>query len=232
VLAFTDADCVPAPDWLARGLAALDDAELVQGAVVPERPPGPLDRTIRVTAPSGLFETANLLVRRPVFAAAGGFAPGLTPGGGKELGEDVLFGWAARRAGARVAFAPDAVVAHAVVARGAAGFVAERARLRAFPELVRRVPELRGAVLHRRVFLTPRTAAFDLAAAAALLAVATRRPAPLALALAPYARIAARATAGLPPRARARLAAVHLAADAAGCAALVTGSVRARTPVL
>jgi glycosyltransferase involved in cell wall biosynthesis len=39
VLAFTDADCRPAPDWLERGLVALRDADLVAGAV--ELPLGP-----------------------------------------------------------------------------------------------------------------------------------------------------------------------------------------------
>jgi glycosyltransferase involved in cell wall biosynthesis len=33
VLAFTDADCVPEPDWLEAGLAALEQADVVAGAV-------------------------------------------------------------------------------------------------------------------------------------------------------------------------------------------------------
>ena len=225
VLAFTDADCFPESTWLERGLAAIEDRDLVQGAVTPERPPGPFDRTVWVTGPHGLFETANLLVRRDVFTALGGFPTGLTPGGGKELGEDVLFGWLARRNGARVGFALDAVVAHAVLERGARGFVAERRRLEAFPALAAAVPELRSAAFWRRGFLTKRSAAFD--AAALALALATRRPGALAAAL-PYAALVAKDA-----RSRgARYAAASVVADAVGAAALVAGSIRHRSPLL
>ncbi|MBI5105906.1 MAG: glycosyltransferase, partial [Solirubrobacterales bacterium] len=83
VVAFTDADCAPAPGWLTAALAALDaGADVVQGPVVP--PPGahvgPFDRTLRVTAPSPLFETANLVVRRAWLERAGGFAAPVAAG--------------------------------------------------------------------------------------------------------------------------------------------------------
>ena len=102
-LAAPDADCFPEPAWLERGLGAMGQVDLVQGRVRPERDPAPFDRTVWVSSPGGLFETANLLVRRHLFAALGGFPPGLRPGGGKEMGEDVLFGWAARRCARAVA---------------------------------------------------------------------------------------------------------------------------------
>lgn len=220
VLAFTDADCAPEPAWLERGLAAMDRADLVQGAVRPERPPGPFDRTVWVSRPGGLFETANLFVRRDVFCALGGFPPGLTPRGGKELGEDVLLGWAAKRSGARVAFAQDAVVAHAVFERTAKEFIADRARLAAFPALADAVPELRSALFWRRLFLTRRSAAFD----AALLGLIIRRRA----AALPYAALVVRdaRTRGT------KAAAANVAADAVGAAALAAGSIRQRAPVL
>ncbi len=228
VLAFTDADCRPEPGWLAAGLAAIaTGADLVQGAVRPDGDAGPWDHTIRVAAPHGLFETANLLIRRELFERLGGFEPWLLPRGGKELGEDVWLGWRARRAGARIAFAGDAVVRHAVIPRSARAFVAERARLRFFPAMTARIPELREAFLHHRYFLSERSLAFD-AAVAGLVAGSRRRPL-LALALAgPYAR-------ALWGDARAegpRSAGVLAAADAVGGASLVAGSVRARTIVL
>src|SRR5918998_1202416 len=34
-LAFLDSDCEPVPEWLAEGVAALEDADYVQGKVVP-----------------------------------------------------------------------------------------------------------------------------------------------------------------------------------------------------
>jgi glycosyltransferase involved in cell wall biosynthesis len=219
VLAFTDADCFPEPGWLEHGLAALREADLVQGVVRPERDPGPFDRTVWVSAPGGLFETANLLVRRDVFLALGGFPRGLTPGGGKEMGEDVLFGWTARRSGARIAFAEDAVVRHAVFPRGPRAYIGERRRLAAFPALAAAVPELRSAVFWRRGFLNARSAAFD----AAVIGLAVRRPA----AALPYATLVARDARRLGPRA----AAVRVAADAVGAAALVAGSIRHRSPL-
>ena len=75
LLAFTDADCEPAPSWLSRGLACLEEADLVQGAVRPTAgsEPGPFDHTVTVERRSGLFETANLLIRRDLFQRLGGF---------------------------------------------------------------------------------------------------------------------------------------------------------------
>lgn len=230
VLAFTDADCAPTPGWLAAALAALDaGADLVQGAVTP--PPGahvgPWDRTVWVTHHFGLFETANILVRREAFDRAGGFEPWLSPKRSKELGEDVWLGWRAVRAGARTTFAPEALVHHAVFERDARGFVAERLRLRYFPEMARRVPELRDAFFHRRVFLTRRSAAFDLALASVAVAAARRRPLALVGTL-PYARLLAADV-----RIRGvRCTAVHAVADAVGFGALAAGTVAARCTVL
>lgn len=217
VLAFTDADCFPRPDWLEQGLEALAGADLVQGRVTPERAPGPYDRTVYVEDFAGLFQTANLLITHELFDRLGGFEPGWTPGGGKELGEDAWLGWRAKRLGATVAFATDAVVEHAVIPRGAAGYVAERRRLAAFPAMVDRIPELRSTLCWRRPFLTARGAAFDAAAIGLLAAAVTRRPAPLALAL-PYLRH--------------RPGPAHAAADAVGAAALLAGSIKARRLLL
>jgi glycosyltransferase involved in cell wall biosynthesis len=224
VLAFLDADCVPQPDWLREGVRALESADLVQGRTTP--PPdaarGPFDRTLWVVAPWGLFETANLFVRRDLFERIGGFEPWLSPARSKELAEDVWFGWRAVRSGARAAFCDAAVVHHAVFARGPRDYVAERLRLRYFPAMAKRIPELRQTFFWHRVFLTPRSAAFDLALAGAVVAAATRRPWPLALA-APYLRIARRRPRAWPG---------DLAADAVGLASLLAGSARARSLVL
>ncbi|HEX8120681.1 MAG TPA: glycosyltransferase [Solirubrobacteraceae bacterium] len=219
LLAFTDADCFPEPGWLARGTAALEDADLVQGAVLPERDPGPFDRSVYVRGPHGLFETASLFVRRDLFERLGGFEERwLVPPDGKELGEDVLLGWRARRSGARVVFAADAVVRHAVFPRGPHGFVAERSRLAAFPAIADRIPEVRSAALHRRLFLTERSLAFD----AALLSPA------FPLLAAPYALRVARDV----RRDGGRVAAARAIADAAALGALVRGSWRHRAVVL
>ena len=233
VLAFLDADCDPQPGWLDAGLRALEEADLVQGAVrpPPRAAPGPFDRTLWVNCESGLYETANLFVRRETFDAVGGFESWLRPRSGIELGEDILFGWRARRAGARTAFAADAVAHHAVFGRGPHDYVAERARLRFFPAIAARVPELREQFFFRRVFLSSRSAAFDLALAAAGAALAGRRPA-AAAAAAPYAFLLARHSRRAGRRRWAAVALADLAADAVGAAALAVGSVRHRSPLL
>jgi glycosyltransferase involved in cell wall biosynthesis len=228
VLAFTDADCVPEPGWLAAGLEEMAAADLVQGRVLPpdDVDIGPYDRYLTVTAEYGLYETANLFITRELFERLGGFESILTPRRGIELGEDVWLGWRARRAGARTAFSEAALVRHAVFRRGPRGYVAERARLRFFPELARRIPELRDGFLHRRWFLSGRSARFDAAVAGMSAAVLTRRAAPAVLALPYLGVLSGRARAWPHPL---EVAAVDLAADALGAAALVYGSIRSRT---
>jgi glycosyltransferase involved in cell wall biosynthesis len=232
LLAFTDADCYPAPGWLEAGVAALADADLVQGSVSPEPgvERGPWDRTLWVERETGLFETANLFVRRSLFDSLGGFEVWLEPEIGKPLGEDMWFGWRARRTGARSAFCEAALVHHAVFPRGPGGFLAERRRLRYFPAMAAQMPELREQFFFGRLFLARRSAAFDAALAGVAAAAVRRSWLPLA-AGAPYARMLLREA--RPYRRRAPLvAAVRAAADALTLAELARGSVRARTPVL
>jgi glycosyltransferase involved in cell wall biosynthesis len=230
-LAFLDSDCEPTPGWLAAGAGALDDAVLVQGEVRPrpESPAGPFDRTLSVTAAWGLFESANLFLRRETFEAVGGFQSWLSPRRGIELGEDVWLGWRVRRSGAPTGFCADALAYHEVFPRSARAYVAERARLRFFPAMAARIPELREDFFWRLLFLNRRSALFDLAVAGTLAAAARRSPLPL-LAAAPYAREAYRHArrAGTARRLPA-VAAADVAADAVGAAALIAGSVRARS---
>jgi glycosyltransferase involved in cell wall biosynthesis len=230
IIAFTDADCVPERGWLHAGVAACEQADLVQGRVEPDpdHPPGPFDHTISVPAESLLYETANLFVRREWFDRVGGFQPFIDPAEG-HFGEDVVFAWSARRLGARAAFNPDAIVRHEVVARPASEWLRERRRLALFPELIRAVPELRDR-MPAGVFLSARTALFDLALAALVLSVLSGRRWPLVATL-PYAR---RSLPTWEPFTRAALRdnAALVAGDCVGFAALLRGSLRARTLVL
>ena len=231
VIAFTDADCEPAPEWLAEGSAALAGADFAQGPIRP-RPGhrGPFDRTLDVGVETGLYETANLFARRAWIERAGGFRDFIETGGAP-FGEDAAMVWRARRLGAVTTYAPRAVVHHAVFPRSAAGFVAERERLRHFPALAREIPELREAFFDRRIFLSRHTAAFDLAAAGVLAAALGGRVAPLAAVL-PYARRVRGLARRWPGEPAWRLAAVTVVADAVSAAALVRGSVEQRTVVL
>ena len=223
---------MPTPGWLAAGLEALADADLVQGAVHadPAARPGPFDRTVWVVGETGLYECASLFCDRALFDRQGGFEDWLDARPGKPLAEDAWFGWRARRAGARTGFAEAALVHHAVFARGASGFVAERARLVYFPAIAGRMPELRRSTFFGRVFLSRRTAAFDAALAAAGLGVALRSRRPLIAAL-PWAWMVS-AEARRWGRRAPRVAAAQAAADLVGAGALAIGSARARSLLL
>jgi glycosyltransferase involved in cell wall biosynthesis len=119
LIAFTDADCRPHPRWLERGLDAVSSsaAEVVAWRI---------EITFRRSRPNvweyldaatwldqrhyieehGFGATANLFVRRRLFASAGGFRADLASGGDYEFGQRV------QRLGVRAHYAPDAVVAH------------------------------------------------------------------------------------------------------------------------
>lgn len=134
VVAFTDADAEPEPEWLARGIAALEAdpcVGLVAGRIASFVPDGaPLDAVAlleRVSAfpqheyaAAGYGATANVLTRRAVLDGVGLFDASLPSGGDREWGARV------RAAGWRVAYAPDAVVRHPV--RGSRAALLAKAR--------------------------------------------------------------------------------------------------------
>jgi cellulose synthase/poly-beta-1,6-N-acetylglucosamine synthase-like glycosyltransferase len=249
VLAFTDADCFPEPDWLACGVQALEEADIVQGAVIPDPSARrtPFERTLMVDRLSGFYQTANLFVRRDVFEAVGGFRDWsldrprtLFRGSGQTrrfqnrtpAGEDALFGWSARRLGARTRFAPEVRVHHAVFPSTVAGVIADRWHwTQDMPGLARLVPELRSAAFHRRWFFSSGTMQFDLAAVGLAAAMTTRRRAWLALAL-PYLRWRSQQARRWGRRNAPAVAMGAAAADAATLAGLVVGSVTWRSLVL
>jgi len=232
LLCFTDADCYPDHGWLASGLAALEHADLVQGEVRPDPDARrtPYDRTLVVLRESGLYETANMFVRRELFEALDGFEVWLEPEVGKPLAEDVWFGWRARRAGARVAFCSEALVHHAVFAQRPLEVILDRRRLRYFPAIAAQIPEIRRTLFFARIFLSRRNAAFDVAVLASAAALAARSPLPLAAA-APYAWLLRRTARNWGRRGPAA-AAVLAARDAVGLVSLLRGSARWRSLVL
>jgi glycosyltransferase involved in cell wall biosynthesis len=258
VLAFTDADCFPAPGWLARGAEAISRFELVQGRVQPDPnvPRTPFDRTLWVERDGSFYQTANLFVRRETFDAVGGFRDWALERPGRRrwstdrrrrrasrtpIGEDTLFAWMARRLGARSAFAPDAIVHHAVVPGGLSDAIADRWHwTRDMPGLARLVPELRDSTFYRRWFFAAWTAQFDLAVAAVLIAGLSRRKLWL-LACVPYVDRVRRESAiyrdGRDSRAgglrrAAAYAAGAPAIDATTLAGLIAGSLEWRSLVL
>lgn len=134
VLAFTDADCLPRSDWLEQGLAMLGLADVVAGQVEMILSPRP---SVWAVIDAMLFDqqrfvqmgkaaTANLFIPRALFERHGGFDETLPSGGDWDFVERV------RRQGARLAFAPAAVVEHPT-RDGATAFLRRRWRIeRAF----------------------------------------------------------------------------------------------------
>jgi glycosyltransferase involved in cell wall biosynthesis len=232
LLAFTDADCVPTEGWLREGLAAAAHADLVQGPVAPDPAQTlmPFDHTVWVEGRTGLFETANLFVARTAFESAGGFRDVTATGSDRPFGEDAWLGWRLELGGARYKFAERALVHHAVFRRGPRAYLSERWRLELFPFLAALIPELRRECFFLRCFLTPRTAAFDLGVGAIACLLVTGSPL-AAIGLVPYSASLLRRALGWRRRAPV-VAVVSLLADAISLAALVRGSIRARSLVI
>jgi len=118
-LLFIDADCVPPPDLIDRYFAepVAGDVGLLAGAIEPEASQRGLLAEWAVTREilsqrrsSGwgrpAAATANLAVRRSVWAELGGFYEGIRSGG------DLDFCWRAGDAGWRLEYRPDAAVEH------------------------------------------------------------------------------------------------------------------------
>jgi glycosyltransferase involved in cell wall biosynthesis len=239
VLAFTDSDCRPAPDWLAAGMAAVRaGADVVHGRTEPLRPLRPLERSVHA-GDEGLFATCNIFYRRATFDAAGGFDPdaaarlGFRPDArarGLGFGEDTLLGWRAVRMGADVRYAPEAVVHHHVSRPRFAESASRCWMAGAFPALLRAVPELRRTMIRRGVLL----GRSRIPAYATLAAVLARRPLATAGAAVWWATSRYRELGGAQVPATERLAAVpvEMALDVVTGSALLVGSARSRTVVL
>jgi glycosyltransferase involved in cell wall biosynthesis len=231
LVAFTDDDCRPEPEWLERllGVARARPDAVVQGRVRPEPHEAavlaaPHVRTLWIDPVGPYVQTANVLYPRALLERLGGFDERAI------AGEDVGLSLRARAAGVAIAGAPGAIVDHAVESHTLPGIVRQNWKWRHLAYLVKRHPEFRremplGLFWDREHLLTT-------AALAGLLG-ARRHPALLALAL-PYA---ARATRRRGPEPRRRALALaelpgQLVRQGVGVAGMAAGAVRHRTPVL
>ncbi len=116
VIALTDADCAPIPEWLERGVASLvrEEAALVGGEVKfffsPRKTYAEMFDSIanlemkRSITRRGVAKTGNLMVRREVFDAIGPFQAEIRSGG------DVLWTGAATRRGFKLVYDPQMIV--------------------------------------------------------------------------------------------------------------------------
>ncbi|MFN2464913.1 MAG: glycosyltransferase family 2 protein [Candidatus Dormibacteria bacterium] len=145
VLAFTDDDCRPRPEWIARALAALEGADMVQGLTRPAGPVPPWHHSVTAVPPTWRWETSNLVVTREMAERTGPFSTEFWTGG-MPYGEDVEWGWRAVRLGARAAFTSEAVVEHAVSRRGPLATLRYYVLQGRYAQVVARVPEARQSL--------------------------------------------------------------------------------------
>jgi GT2 family glycosyltransferase len=154
LVAFTDDDCRPTPQWLAELLAVAAErpGAIVQGPTRPD--PAEADRgglfshTVTISALGPQYETCNILYPRALLEALDGFDEsfGLAP-----AGEDTDLAWRAIASGAGTVFAPAAVVHHAVQVVGPAGRLRIAARWGPVARVIADHPETR-TMLYRRSF--------------------------------------------------------------------------------
>jgi GT2 family glycosyltransferase len=112
IIAFTDDDTVPDPNWLRNGLLAFgDDVDALWGRITMPLPDRPTDYERDAShLAAAEFVTANCLCRKAVLDALGGFDERFR----LAWREDSDFHFRLLELGARIRHAPDAVVVHPV----------------------------------------------------------------------------------------------------------------------
>ncbi len=222
IIAFTDDDCIPEPDWLEAGLRTMvDRVGVAQGRTLPAGPTSAFSVTQDIDRLTGLYETCNLFARTDVLRSFGGFDESFG-----FFGEDTALGWGVRGAGWDAVFVADAVVRHEVTEPPFSWHLRRARMYAAFPKLARTVPGFRREMFWHRLFLRRRTASVLLAVAGVAAAVPVHWL--TLLAVVPWFwhhRRSVRAGAW-------RLFARQLAFDLAVEWALVVGSIRHRSVVL
>jgi glycosyltransferase involved in cell wall biosynthesis len=231
VVAFTDDDCLPAPAWLAEGLAAVDSgAAIVMGRTIAEPgAPGlgePFSRAMVVDHEDGRYPTCNVFYLRSALEEVGGFDESFR----YACGEDTDLAWRAKAAGYPSTFAAAAVVEHAVRPPDFFLFLRERRRFAEQILVVRRHPELRR-LFYRRWFYR-RSHVHSLASVVLALGAAATTPWLLAALPLVWTHRLKGAELGRGPATRARHVAQILVADLWELAVFAAVSVRYRTPLI
>ncbi len=145
LVAFTDDDCRPEPEWLARLLARAGEVPgaIVQGATRPDPfehavLAAPHVRTMRIDPVGPYAQTCNILYPRALLERLEGLDERAI------TGEDVDLSLRARSAGVGVSACPEAIVNHAVESHTLPGILRQNLKWRHLAYLVKRHPELRA----------------------------------------------------------------------------------------
>lgn len=155
LIAFTDDDCEPEPEWLEVLLAKASEHPnaIIQGRTCPESDAPAsgnrlLTRTVSIERLSPQYETCNIAYPRAWLERLGGFDEGF---GLRPAGEDTDLAWRAIERGAVTVFAPEAVVRHAVVQLTPGQVIARATQWGECARLFARHPRARE-ILYRRLF--------------------------------------------------------------------------------
>lgn len=230
VIAFTDDDCRPPPEWLERALSAADrhPGAIVQGSTRPDPDEAtiglysPYVKTQSIRPPRPWAQACNIVYPREVLERLGGFPEDMY------VGEDTALAERALGAGVFYVAAGEVVTSHAIEEAPIVRQALDAWRWRGLPLLLRRHPRLRREFplylfwKREHVWLPP-----------ALAGLALQRRSPLwSLLAVPYLVHATPKKYGSHPRPRFRalldvpgLALIH----AAEIASLAWGSVRHRS---
>ena len=232
LIAFTDDDCVPTPGWLAAGVAAFEDptCNFAVGRTEPDPDEirwleRPFSRSLRVDSPR-FFETCNIFYRRADLEAVEGFDPGFS------TGEDTDLGLRMVESGRNACWTPEALVRHRVRPPDLRAHLREAGRWDDLALVVRRHPDRRDELTHRRWFWKRTHPPTILALGGGFVAAATRSPVPL---LASAWWLHHRLVVDPPcpgPRRRVLALPGALATDATEVMAMIRGSIRHRTVLL
>lgn len=185
LVAFTDDDCEPDPEWLTRILAraAVAPDRVTQGRTVPlpeeEAGIGPYSRTLRVEQLGPHYPTCNIAYPRTLLERLGGFDESYPLPGG----EDTDLALRAIEVGAAIDYEPGALVHHAVNQLGPAGKLRLALRWSPTMQAFARHPDLREELI-AGVFWKSSHALLMLGLGGSLLAWKSR---PAHLLWAPYA---------------------------------------------
>jgi GT2 family glycosyltransferase len=233
LIAFTDDDCRPAPDWL-EGLLAADAGEevILQGKTIPDPDEQHLflgfARTMEIERFDPWAPTCNIAYPRALLERVDGFDESFADA----WGEDTDLALRAIDAGGEQRFVEDAVVRHAVLPRRLGRALGDAVRRSDIHVVVARHPQQRAA-LDMRLF-TKRRHAWILLGFAGLI-FARRAPLIAVVAWVPYLRTYRPGPGWTVGRTLWWLLVVmprRLLLDSTHVGAMAVSSVRHRTPVI
>jgi glycosyltransferase involved in cell wall biosynthesis len=180
ILAFTDSDCRADSRWLSKGTNAFrDGVAFVTGSILHK--PGQRVRLFsgaydQVRHEHPTYPTANAFYRRQLFLDMGGFDETLcfhTFLDNKPIEcADTDLPWRIKESGSWTnVFVPDLVIYHEVPVRTMWKWLLDPYRLFVLAVLVKRHPQLRGLLLHGRLFFQVENGLFYLATLGIILGV-------------------------------------------------------------